>query len=213
MKCKICSNEVGSFKDNELKKIFYYCQNCESIFLDSSFYVDNIDEKKQYDHHNNSLENKGYIKMFENFLDYFWSGSKNVLDFGSGPTPVLATLMKKRTLHVDHFDKFYQIKKVYKNKRYDLITSTEVFEHLKNPKEILTLLKNHLAPNGTIAIMTLFHTNNQDDFLKWWYRRDPTHIVFFTPKTFEVLAKKCGLTVLKHDNKRVVILRSVSTLS
>jgi hypothetical protein len=204
---------VKSFKDIELKKTFFYCFNCELIFLDKKFYVTKKNEKNQYDHHNNSLENDGYVKMFENFLDYTLSDLtkvKNALDFGSGPTPVLAELLKRRGLEVEYFDKFYQPKKIYKTKKYDLITSTEVFEHLENPKEVLNLLSNHLNPNGIISLMTLFHTNIESDFLKWWYRRDPTHITFFTPKTIEIMAKECGLKLLKHDSKRVIVLKKLS---
>jgi len=211
MKCLICNTSVASFNDTQLNKKFFHCPSCELIFLDKKFHVSCGDEKKQYDHHNNSLENEGYVKMFDDFLDFTLEHLhvKSALDFGSGPTPVLVELLKRRDLHVEHFDKFYQPKKIYKNKKYDLITSTEVFEHLDNPKEVLNLLSNHLNPNGVISLMTLFHTNKQDDFLKWWYRRDPTHITFFTPKTIEIMAKECNLKVLKHDNKRVISLQKV----
>ncbi len=149
--------------------------------------------------------------MFNDFLDYTLEGLhvKSALDFGSGPTPVLAELLKRRDIHVEHFDKFYQPKKIYENKKYDLITSTEVFEHLQNPKEVLTMLSKRLNINGTISLMTLFHTDKKDDFLKWWYRRDPTHITFFTPKSISFMAKECGLQVLKHDNKRVIVLKKI----
>jgi len=209
MKCKICEKNTTILDDIELKKIFYHCKHCELIFLDEQFYVSRENEKKQYNQHNNSLENEGYVNMFEEYLNFTLENQniKTALDFGSGPTPVLAQLLKRRNLHVDCYDKFYQPQKIYENKQYDLITSTEVFEHLQDPKEVLNLLKMHLKPHGIMAIMTLFHTNKQEDFLKWWYRRDPTHITFFTPKTFEVLAHECGLKVLKHDNRRVIILK------
>ncbi len=211
MKCIICNTQTVSFEDIELKKRFYHCASCESIFLDKKFYVSLNDEKNQYNHHNNSLENDGYVKMFDDFLDFTLNNIyvKSALDFGSGPTPVLAELLKRRGLHVEYFDKFYQPKEIYKDKKYDLITSTEVFEHLENPKKILNLLSSHLNPNGVMSLMTLFHSNNQDSFLKWWYRRDPTHITFFTPKTIEIMAKECNLKVLKHDSKRVITLQKV----
>ena len=211
MNCIICDAKAVSFEDTQLDKIFFQCHSCGLIFLDKKFYISLDDEKKQYDYHNNSLENEGYVKMLNDFLDFTLESLhlKSVLDFGSGPTPVLVELLKQRGLHVEYFDKFYQPKKVYENKKYDLITSTEVFEHLENPKETLKLLANHLSSNGAISIMTLFHTNREDDFLKWWYRRDPTHITFFTPKTIEIMAKECGLKVLKHDNKRVILLSKI----
>jgi len=213
MKCLTCNTITESFEDTELAKHYHHCLTCQLIFLDKKYFVTNQNEKKQYDHHNNSLEDIGYVNMFENFLDFFWEDIKKdtttALDFGSGPEPVLAELIKRRDLHVEHYDKFYQTDKIYENKKFDLITSTEVFEHLENPKSILKLFAKHLNDNGTIALMTLFHTNKREDFLKWWYRRDPTHITFFTPTSIEVLAKECGLKVVKHDSKRVIVLKKL----
>ncbi len=210
MKCKICDNVTNTIIDDSLGKVYKTCSNCQLITLEKKYFVDEIQEKSQYENHNNSFESKGYVEMFENFLNYFWDDLKKdcteVLDFGSGPGPVLAQILQNRGLHVDMYDKFYQPKKIYKNKKYDLITSTEVFEHLENPMEILLHLKKHLKEGGIIAIMTLFHNNSSKDFLNWWYRRDPTHITFYTPKTFEVIALMCGLNILKCDDKRIIIL-------
>ena len=212
MKCKICDNVINTIMDDSLGKVYGVCPRCQLITLEKKYFVDKIREKAQYENHNNSFESKGYVKMFEDFLDYFWDdlnkNSASTLDFGSGPGPVLAQILQNRGLHVDIYDKFYQPDYVYENKKYDFITSTEVFEHLANPLETLSLLKKHLKKGGIIAIMTLFHNNNSKDFLNWWYRRDPTHITFYTPKTFEMMALTCGLNILKCDDKRIIILTS-----
>ncbi len=212
MQCKICGNVTNAIMDYNLGKAYEICFSCQSITLEKKYFVDETHEKAQYDNHNNSFESPGYVKMFEDFLDYFWNdlnkNSTNALDFGSGPGPVLAQILRNKGLHVDIYDKFYQPIQVYENKKYDLITSTEVFEHLESPLEFLSLFKKHLKKGGIIAIMTLFHDNNEENFLKWWYRRDPTHILFYTPKTFEVLASMCGLKVVKCDDRRIVVLTS-----
>lgn len=210
MKCKICNNKTVTFKDIKLKKTYLYCQKCEFIALDEKFIIDPTQEKSQYDNHNNSLQDSGYVAMFENFLDFFWQDiqerTHQVLDFGSGPGPVLDTLIKRRGATCEIYDKFYQPKKIFEDKKYDLITATEVFEHLPNPKETLHLLKKHLHIGSHVALMTLFHTNKQSDFLEWWYRRDPTHISFFTPKTLEVLSLESGMKLVKNDTKRIALL-------
>ncbi len=205
MKCTFCKNNTHLFD-----KKYRYCPKCQMIKLQKRYYINPQKEKKQYDNHNNSFECKGYVEMFENFLDFFWNklpNKKTALDFGSGPNPVLAQIVKNRGfLKVDYFDKFYQPEKIYKNNSYDLITSTEVFEHLDDPLEILKLFKSILNKDGIIAVMTLFHTNNEEDFKNWWYKRDPTHITFFTPHTFEALGDACGLRVVDTDYKRVITL-------
>ncbi|MDD3462035.1 MAG: class I SAM-dependent methyltransferase [Sulfurospirillaceae bacterium] len=210
MKCKICDTQTVPLEDKQLQKIYFLCPCCEYIFLDENYVVSQDRELSQYQNHNNSLENIGYVNMFENFIDFFYSeieNPKKAFDFGSGPKPVLSQLFERKGLTCSIYDKFYACEKTYQNSTYDIITSTEVFEHLGNPLETLRMLKSLLNPQGIIAIMTLFHNNSKEDFLNWWYRRDPTHIGFFTPQTFDVLANICGLEVVKHDNKRVIVLR------
>ncbi|ATB68275.1 methyltransferase [Sulfurospirillum diekertiae] len=210
MKCKICNYPIKLWEDTQLQKRYFYCSNCHGICLDSAYYLTLEKEHSLYNNHRNSLENEGYVKMFEDFLDFFWNDltcKEKALDFGSGPTPVLSQLMTNRGIHVDYYDKFYQPIKCFEDQTYDLITSTEVFEHLANPHEILKLLAQHLKPDGMIALMTLFHSDDKAHFLTWWYRRDPTHIIFYTPKTLEILARQCGLEVVKTDGKRIAILQ------
>lgn len=211
MSCKICHHDTKSYQNTLSPSLYHYCPRCECIALDGAFTVSASQEKHQYDQHNNSLENEGYVQMFEDFLDYFWEELEHktpkALDFGSGPTPVLSVLMQRRGANVTCYDKFYHPDKDFKTHRFTLITSTEVFEHLDNPLQTLMVLTEHLASGGHIALMTLFHDNNMDHFWTWWYRRDPTHITFFTPKTIEVLADFCGLDLIKTDGKRIAVLK------
>lgn len=208
MLCKICQNSTISFLNPSLSKHYFYCCTCEFIYIDPVYIVNLEREKAQYENHHNSLENEGYVKMFEDFMDLFWDKLPckhiHALDFGSGPAPILGELLKRRGITVDCYDKFYQPQTIFENKTYDLITSTEVFEHLENPRQTLEMLAHCLKPNGIIAIMTLFHPNDTELFRKWWYPRDPTHISFFTCKTLEILGEKCGLKILGGDGKRVV---------
>lgn len=214
MPCKICQNSTIPFFSIPLSKHYCYCPACEFISMDPTFIVNLEREKAQYENHHNSLENEGYVKMFEDFMDLFWNRLTckeiHALDFGSGPTPVLAELLKRRGAKVDCYDKFYQPQTLFEDKTYDLITSTEVFEHLENPLQTLEMLSTHLKPNGIIAIMTLFHPNDTELFIKWWYPRDPTHISFFTCKTLEILGEKCSLKIAGRDGKRVVVFQKSS---
>ncbi len=211
--CKICKNLVTSIEDVKKALVYHRCTSCGFVFLDEKFIVNKKEEKKKYDQHNNSLENKGYVQMFEDFLNlsvnFYKKDIHTVLEFGSGPEPVLSKLLEQRGFEVDIYDLYYAPKKVYATKSYDLITSTEVFEHLSSPLEVLELLVKHLNTNGYIALMTKFPPKDDQIFLAWWYRRDPTHISFFTPKSFEVMAEKVGLRVLKIMNDNIVVFQKV----
>ncbi len=161
--------------------------------------------------HQNGFDSLGYVKMFEEFIEKsivpYEENIKSVLEFGCGSGPVLAELLERKGLVVDIYDLYFYPKKVYEGKMYDLITSTEVFEHLKEPLKILKLLVEHTNESGYIVLMTKFPPKEDESFLAWWYRRDPTHISFFTPKSFEIMAKMVGLKVLKIIDKNIVVFQ------
>lgn len=214
--CPICKAAAASFDDPQLQKVYNICENCALIFLDSRFYVSLTAEKSQYDNHNNDIQNVGYVKMFNDFIDTFWKllpkdnqKTNKALDFGCGPGPVLATLLQNRGLQVHTYDPIYQPKVLDENIYFDLITATEVFEHLHDPLKVMQKLTSHLKKGGILALMTLFHHDDKEHFLQWWYRRDPTHVLFYRPKTFAYLAKTFGYEIVFCNAKRIIIMQKI----
>ncbi len=211
MKCKICQETSITFYDPRMECDTCFCESCQFFFKDSAAYVSAEREVQLYKQHNNSLENEGYVAMFEAFIDLaihpYLQTIESVLEFGSGPGPVLSELLKKRGLQVDCYDKFFAPEKIYENKQYDLITATEVIEHIDEPIGIMHFFFRHLKPGGYLALMTQFHTNDIEAYLDWWYRADPTHICFFRPETFQKLAPMTGFELIDHDDKKILVLR------
>ncbi|MCD4827258.1 MAG: class I SAM-dependent methyltransferase [Acholeplasmataceae bacterium] len=212
--CKLCkSKHTISYKHPSFNMIFHECKDCEVIYKDRFNRVSEAKEKLIYDQHQNSLENTGYVNYLNNFLDaavYPFIKSGKALDFGSGPNPVLSQLLNAQDLfHCDIYDYYYaKNEEVFKNK-YDLITSTEVFEHLDNPLDILNRFYEILNDSGIVSIMTLFHPKDESDFFEWFYIRDPSHITFYTPKTFEILAKASGFMILDTNDYRYITLKKL----
>lgn len=210
--CKICSHESRTITIPKSEIKYHTCAFCEFIFIDDGNLLSKEEEKSRYRKHDNTLENKGYVNMLNDFIEKsvapYKDTIKRVLDFGCGHEPVLKTLLKDKGLDVDIYDKFYAPDKVYINNKYDLITATEVLEHLTDPLYIFDLFRNLLNINGIISVMTHFHPRDDKIFTDWWYRRDRTHISFYTPKTIGYLARKFGLKLLQCDGKNICVLRA-----
>ncbi|OWZ85064.1 methyltransferase type 12 [Natranaerobius trueperi] len=209
----MCYSSAYPFQDEKFQHTYYYCQNCEFIFLDEKHIVSSKKEVEVYERHDNNFQNKGYVKMFERFIESnikpFEDKLKTALDFGCGPGPVLAEMLRQRGIEVDIYDLYFYPEKVYEHKSYDLITSTEVFEHLEDPVKTTKLLKTHLNHGGYLAIMTRFHPRSTIEFNKWFYRIDPTHIAFYQPKTFEVIADKLGMKLVQYDSTDSLVLKKI----
>ena len=153
---------------------------------------------------------KDYIKIDSSSIDFLSLNLRNDIGFDSFDLAQL-TVMIEDEFDVDIFDLYYAIDKVYVNKSYDLITSTEVIEHLNNPLETFELFNKHLKPNGILSIMTLFHPKNRDLFFDWHYIRDDTHVSFFTTKTLRVIAKMYDFKLIDTNDYRYAVFQKYNT--
>lgn len=208
--CIICNNETYNVYDKQFQIIYLRCKSCGFIYEGSKYHISFEEERKIYEYHNNNIEDEGYVAMFEKFINSFepYVVGRQLLDFGSGPEPVFSELMKRKGYDVTMFDLHYHNDDSYLQKKYDVITSTEVFEHLQNPMGELKKLVSLLNNSGILAIMTQF-SKDDEHFLNWWYRRDETHISFFNERTFKYIANHFNLEIIHTNHKDYMILKKV----
>jgi trans-aconitate methyltransferase len=129
------------------------------------------------------------------------------LDFGCGRSKLLAKILHQKGIRTDAYDPIYYPDALKDDKKYDLIVSTEVFEHLHKPAEVFASLVSRLNPGGYLAIQTAFYPDDMPSFKHWYYHKDPTHIVFFCPKTFVQLCKKNNCFYIADNGKNMIIMR------
>ena len=191
---------------------YYHCKSCEYIFKSPEYFCDLQAQKERYDLHKNNEDDAGYIAYFQRFINFVLSHVSNVhtaFDFGCGCTSLLAQLLKKEGIICDYYDPLYHPHMPDKTKKYDLVVSTEVFEHLHQPKEVFEQLLKRLNSGGYLAVQTEFHSNEQRSFQAWWYPHDATHVVFFRAETFRVLCKMYGCSYVADNAKNMVIIRKL----
>src|SRR6056297_2127254 len=208
MECKLCNS--SDIKEIKVKEKYYYCNNCELIFIEPDKLPDYDREHEVYCGHENTHENKGYVNMFKEFIDnyiiYYKNEIEDVLEYGCGPGPVLADLLEELDFNVYKYDPFFYSDFDYKNKKYDLITSTEVFEHFFDPKNEINKLVQLIKPGKYLAVMTSFH-QGIEHFKDWWYKRDPTHVSFYSLKTFQYIEENHSLEIVKTKNNKGILFK------
>ncbi|MFW5995847.1 MAG: class I SAM-dependent methyltransferase [Halanaerobiaceae bacterium] len=208
-RCRLCRDNNLEQLDTE-KGNYYFCCSCHLISVAKEDILLPAEQKKRYLEHNNTHENEGYVKMFERFIAKVIQphvfGVENVLEFGCGPGPVLADLLKERGFKVDIYDPFFYPREVFRKRKYGLITATEVFEHLERPDRVLKMLVDHLIPGGFLAVMTSFHPG-PEKFPEWWYKWDPTHIIFFDSVTFDWIADNYFLEKVKEAEDKYCLFK------
>jgi SAM-dependent methyltransferase len=209
--CIVCQNEANSFTHPRTGVVFHACSRCSLIFKDRSHFPTLEEERAVYENHENSIEDVRYVNFLRNFLEaavYPYKKRGRVLDFGSGPNPVLKEIFAADgNDDVTIYDAFYAPNDSYKNKTYDIITMSEVIEHLHRPNETIALLSRLLEPGGILAIMTLFYPTDRDRFFDWFYIRDPSHVAFYRPDTLSFMAKRHGLTMIDTNGYRYATLK------
>jgi hypothetical protein len=145
-----------------------------------------------YELHQNSPRDTAYRKFLVRLFDPMRSlltPASEGLDFGSGPGPTLSVMFAEAGFPMTIYDAFYAKDIEALQKPYDFITATEVVEHLREPGKELGRLWSLLKPGGWLGIMTKLALDKQA-FASWHYTNDPTHICFFSRKTFQWLAKQ-----------------------
>ncbi len=76
-------------------------------------------------------------------------------------------------------------------------------EHFFYPFEEFKIIDNLMDINSWLGIMTSFLPPNIM-FEDWYYRKDPTHVVFYKEKTFEIIALQRNWEVF-FPSKNIVL--------
>ncbi len=211
-KCLICGSDTKEIIDSQIKVTHSHCENCGFIYKNREFHLGLEIEFENYKMHNNSFDSVGYVEIFVKLINEYIKPLNikgKILEFGSGPGPVLKELLLREGYDVNDFDPFFNRNKEYLKYKYQLITSTEVVEHFVDPLIEFKKISSLIEKDGYLLLMTRLRTMDIKEFLNWWYRRDLTHISFYTLKTFEEIGKRFGLEIINTNNVNVIIFKKI----
>jgi SAM-dependent methyltransferase len=194
MRCILCEAEYTEVFLSIGGQTYYRCNICQLRFLDPAQHPAQDDEYAHYQHHENAVDDAGYrrfLSRLANPLLIRLPECASGLDFGCGPGPALAQMMREAGHEMSVYDPFFRPDVAPLQTQYDFVTCTEVVEHFHTPKQTFAQLVSLIKSGGWLAIMTCFQTDDER-FATWHYRLDPTHVAFYREATFRWLAATWG---------------------
>ncbi len=211
--CPLCRVETHDEYFQDPRRNYLVCRSCHLVFVPSTQYLSEADEKAAYDHHQNSPMDPDYRRFLSRLcspLQDRLTPNSQGLDFGSGPGPTLSVMLEEIGHTVTLYDHFYAHNPTALHRPYDFITATEVVEHLHNPATVLWQLWTLLKPGGYLGLMTKL-VRDQKAFATWHYKNDLTHVCFFSKSTFEWLADQWQATLEFFHNDVIMFNKPVNS--
>ena len=164
------------------------------MLLDESALPDPADELAYYRLHENDVDDPRYrsfvSRLGDPLLARLDQGSEG-LDYGCGPGPALASVLREHGHVVHLYDPYFWPEPAALERTYDFIVCSEVAEHFHRPGEEFARLDGLLRPGGWLGVMTCFRTEDRL-FANWQYRQDPTHVIFYREATLRAIARRFG---------------------
>lgn len=208
--CPLCCSFSVATVYREEHRIYFACAQCDLRFLHPSARLAPEQEKTRYLQHNNNIADQRYRDfvrpLYEQVREHVAPGASG-LDFGAGTGPVLAEMLRCEGYKVRLFDPFFHPDPESLLLTYDFIVACEVAEHLFEPGLEFRRLRRMLHSGGLLGVMTLLWEQGID-FENWYYRKDPTHVVFYSRLTFRWIAELYGFSHVGFPTDRIALLRA-----
>jgi SAM-dependent methyltransferase len=189
--CPVCRAPELAFLVTAGGRDYWRCGPCGARFLDPRQHPGRAEEHAHYRLHRNDPDDLRYRRFLARLADPLMArlapGSRG-LDYGCGPGPTLAAMLREAGHAVMlHDPLFFPDPAPLAAGPYDFVTCTETAEHFHDPAAEFDRLFGLVHPGGWLAVMTCFQTEDAR-FAAWHYRLDPTHVVFYRAETLRHLA-------------------------
>ncbi len=185
-------------------------------YYESTAYISHTDANKSFfDKMYQFAKNYAIKKKLKMIASLVHSKTKSILDVGCGtgefllacqnnnwnvtgiePNNQARTLAQKK---LKASPLFSDIENLDKETKFDVITLWHVLEHIPNLEDYISILKNHLKPQGSFVIaVPNYKSYDAHHYGKFWAAYDvPRHLWHFSQKAIKLLFSKIDMQVKK----------------
>jgi 2-polyprenyl-3-methyl-5-hydroxy-6-metoxy-1,4-benzoquinol methylase len=210
--CPLCDTLAPLFVVLSTKARYYLCPQCDLMHVGRESLPTIDQEIQRYQEHNNQEGDPAYLE----FLNRVWhpvrerlKAGATGLDFGSGTVPVLTNQMRREGYQVTAYDSYFAPDAQALGRHYDFIVASEVAEHFHHPHREWDRLHALLYPGGWLGVQTA-QLESWEGFKNWHYHRDNTHVVFYSSKTMQWIAKNWNFDRVPISRNVVLFQKKVN---
>ena len=205
MNCKICNKESEFvFKKKVLNKYdaeYFQCRNCGFIQVENPHWLHEAYENAISASDTGLVSRNLNMSSFtEKLIVKYFNCNEKFIDYGGG-YGLFVRLMRDAGFNFYRQDNYCQnlfaigfdltdLKD--DDRKFELLTTFEVFEHLENP---LAEIENMLKLSDSILFSTVLQPKNIKEEQNWWYFSPESgqHISFYTEKSLAYISQKFNL--------------------
>lgn len=206
--CLLCGS-AGSLLEEGLPQAYFSCSCCGLVWMREADRLSREAETAHYLKHENNPEDARYRRflsqLWELLREHLKAGDCG-LDFGSGPGPMLHLMAREDGFPCVAYDPIFMPDESVLNGRYDFVMCSETAEHFFDPLGSFARLNALLKPGGWLGVMTVRY-DESISFRDWYYRRDPTHVVFYQNSTIRWLCNRFRFDEPIFVSDRVALLQ------
>ena len=207
--CPLCGAQTIFFCADRARR-YFECPSCRLVSADPASHLCASDERAIYDLHQNDPADARYRAFLARLaapLQAKLTPGMRGLDFGCGPGPVLAQMLREAGMAMCEYDPFYAPDATRLETQYDFVTCTEVVEHFRDPLAGWIQLAALVRPGGWLGVMTQLAPELPANFLRWRYRDDRTHVSFHRLTTLQWLAARFGFALEQVERQAFLLHR------
>jgi hypothetical protein len=214
--CRACGGPLRFSFDVEVlgdtAATYHNCTSCDSLMVLEPHWLERSYATVLYpDPDSGALRRTLYVNRYIRRMRavHLLPRRYRSLDYGSG-LGMLVALQLDRDAVARGFDRYAQPRfaqlecgSELPQGPFDLITAVEVFEHLLDPVEVLTSLRERLAAKGVLLISTeLYQRKRFPDPSRWPYLAldHGQHVTLFTREGLRRTARAAGLRLVYTVN-------------
>jgi len=224
MKCKICNKcnkrIFNAIILNKYDVEYFYCDSCGFLQIQEPYWLREAYKSPIIVTDTGIIKrNFSFSRISSSVIFFFFNKKEKFLDFAGG-YGILTRIMRDTGFDFYWYDKYcdnlfargYEFENL-KNKKIELITSFECFEHFVDP---IQEIEEMLEISSNIFFSTLLLPNFVPNPDNWWYYgfENGQHISFYSLRTLNIIASKYNLFLYSDGhNFHLITNKKISSIA